>query len=131
MWYVYLLYNEETRRTYVGATTDPWRRLRQHRGELRGGAKATKKAQKSWDIICYLSGFQDRRQAYRWEKLIKARARGQVPRYLAFLAVSKGRCPEDPRKPHLKAYEVPPGLDIHFVLKFSPESSDKASGGAI
>lgn len=40
MWYCYLLVSGN--RTYVGATIDPNRRLRQHNGELSGGAKATR-----------------------------------------------------------------------------------------
>ena len=40
MYYVYLL-RCESGALYAGITTDPARRLRQHRGELRGGAKFT------------------------------------------------------------------------------------------
>lgn len=40
-WYVYLLVSTVTGRTYVGATTDPARRLRQHNGEIAGGARST------------------------------------------------------------------------------------------
>lgn len=39
-WYVYLL-KSTNGTTYVGATVDPDRRLRQHNGELKGGARAT------------------------------------------------------------------------------------------
>lgn len=37
----YALVNTKDRRTYVGYTTDPDRRLRQHNGELTGGAWST------------------------------------------------------------------------------------------
>ena len=40
MWYCYCLVSDN--KTYVGATIDPDRRLRQHNGELSGGAKATR-----------------------------------------------------------------------------------------
>jgi len=55
--YCYLLYIPGTNRTYIGATNDPAHRLRQHNGELKGGAKATKG--KQWTQAFYLSGFPD------------------------------------------------------------------------
>ena len=39
---VYLLDNTDNARTYVGCTNNPARRLRQHRQEIKGGAKATR-----------------------------------------------------------------------------------------
>ena len=40
--YCYILFNiEKPSRTYVGYTTNPMRRLRQHNGVISGGAKAT------------------------------------------------------------------------------------------
>jgi predicted GIY-YIG superfamily endonuclease len=124
-WHVYLLWNTRTRRTYIGATTNPDRRLRQHRGELVGGAKSTKREQKYWVRICYLSGFQDRREAYRWEKLLKMRAIGLQDRRDAFCEVGRGQCPKHPKKPHLKQYTVPPGLSLNFELKFFDDNADK------
>ena len=56
-WFCYLLYIPGTNRTYIGATNDPAHRLRQHNGELKGGAKATKG--KKWTQAFYLSGFPD------------------------------------------------------------------------
>ena len=41
MYFVYLLKEIEGNRTYVGFTSDLQRRLRQHNGELKGGAKST------------------------------------------------------------------------------------------
>lgn len=100
-WYVYLLRSEA--RTYVGSTTDPARRLRQHNGEIRGGARATRG--KHWELACYVGGFADRSAACRWEKLVKSRARGYTPRRLALLGLVNGGCP-----PGRKEYPVPENL---------------------
>jgi predicted GIY-YIG superfamily endonuclease len=41
--YCYILYNvKQPQRTYVGYTTNPTRRLRQHNGIISGGARATR-----------------------------------------------------------------------------------------
>jgi structure-specific endonuclease subunit SLX1 len=57
--YVYLL--ESTYgATYVGATVDPDRRLRQHNHEISGGAYATGSKVATgeiWSRVCYVSGF--------------------------------------------------------------------------
>jgi structure-specific endonuclease subunit SLX1 len=73
--YVYLL--EATGgATYVGATVDLDRRLRQHNKELVGGAHATSakvKQGQSWRRVCYVSGFPDWPAAlqfeWRWKQL--------------------------------------------------------------
>ena len=41
MYVCYALLSKGGKRTYVGVTNDPRRRLRQHRRELAGGARAT------------------------------------------------------------------------------------------
>ena len=49
-WNLYLLSNAKTSNTYLGVTTDPSRRLRQHNGEISGGARATRNFGKHWRI---------------------------------------------------------------------------------
>jgi predicted GIY-YIG superfamily endonuclease len=39
------------RRTYVGYTVEPARRIRQHNGEIKGGARATTSGTGSWDFL--------------------------------------------------------------------------------
>ena len=59
--FVYLLESSDKKNTYVGATYDVYRRLKQHNKLLSGGAKATtsKVTQKgvTWELICFVKGF--------------------------------------------------------------------------
>lgn len=90
-WYVYLI--TDGRRTYVGSTTNIQRRLRQHNGEIVGGARATRKSAGKWKVVAYLQGFTNRSEACRWEALVKKRARGKEKRFEAMYGISVGRCP--------------------------------------
>ena len=59
--FVYLLQSSDKKNTYVGATIDVYRRLRQHNNLLSGGAKATTSKVKSkgieWQLVCFVKGF--------------------------------------------------------------------------
>jgi structure-specific endonuclease subunit SLX1 len=75
MSYVYLLVSTGGN-TYVGATVDLNRRLRQHNKEIKGGAHATgiKVAQgETWTRTAHVSGFPDWQAAlqfeWRWKQL--------------------------------------------------------------
>lgn len=77
-WYVYCLITEDRLATYVGATVDPDRRLRQHNNEIRGGAKATTSraaAGRKWQRICTVTGFPDNHAALQFEWRWKSLAR--------------------------------------------------------
>ncbi len=54
------------KRIYVGYTVDFNRRLRQHNGEITGGAKKTEKA-RPWTPVCKIKGFYDKSSALRFE----------------------------------------------------------------
>ena len=54
-WCLYMLTNPTQRRTYVGITVDFNRRLRQHNGELKGGARATR-GQGPWRPVFRVEG---------------------------------------------------------------------------
>ena len=56
-WYVYCLQSNDGKGTYIGATIDPERRLRQHNKELVGGAKATSRRD-GWTLFCYVGAFE-------------------------------------------------------------------------
>jgi predicted GIY-YIG superfamily endonuclease len=73
--YVYLL-QSTTGNTYVGATVDLERRLRQHNKEIKGGAHATgsKVTQgENWTRVAHVAGFPDWQSAlqfeWRWKQL--------------------------------------------------------------
>jgi len=75
--FVYLL-ESTSGATYVGATIDVDRRLRQHNKEIKGGAHATSmKVVKgeTWKRICYVEGFPDWQAAlqfeWRWKQLTR------------------------------------------------------------
>lgn len=107
-WYIYLLSNGE--RTYIGSTTDVRRRLRQHNGEIVGGAKSTR-GKGPWELVCYISGFSGRSPACRWEKILKLRARGLHKRKWYFwLLGGRGMCPGRPTD---RQYPVPRGLELY------------------
>ena len=57
---IYLLINNENNCTYVGITNNPERRLRQHNGEIKGGAKYTslKKGNGKWDFYGFILGLE-------------------------------------------------------------------------
>lgn len=50
----YVLRSFSGLRTYTGITTDLSRRLRQHNGEIRGGAKATRSGG-PWNVLCVVA----------------------------------------------------------------------------
>lgn len=103
IWSVYLLYNSTINRTYIGCTTDVVRRLRQHNGEIRGGARATSRA-KGWQLVAHAEGFLTKSSACRWERIVKCRAKGLEARRNALMLVVAGYCPPG------KHYPVPEGL---------------------
>ena len=65
--YCYLLQSlSRPRKTYIGYTINPKRRLRQHNGEITGGAKKTSYA-RPWRMICFICGFPTHRSALQFE----------------------------------------------------------------
>lgn len=55
-----------SRHTYVGITNNLPRRLRQHNGELTGGAKYTR-GRRPWAVAGFVSGFQSHQEALMFE----------------------------------------------------------------
>jgi predicted GIY-YIG superfamily endonuclease len=72
--------NIKTRKSYIGYTVNLKRRLRQHRKEIKGGAKYTS----SWkhvELVGYISGFDTKKQAQSFEWHAKRRNRKQMDTY--------------------------------------------------
>ncbi len=94
--YVYCLKAVSSEATYVGATTDVNRRLRQHNKEIKGGAKATSvkvNQGDSWERICYVEGFPDWKSAlqfeWMWKHLTKKQSKTHKPIERRFLALEE------------------------------------------
>lgn len=61
---------------YVGSTTDPTRRIRQHNGELKGGGKCTSKS-RPWKPRALFGPYSNRSEAFRAEMSLKRSKRGE------------------------------------------------------
>lgn len=68
-WYFYLIYNNNY--TYAGVSPEPERRLRQHNGEICGGAKYTTSKGPGWKHLCIINGFQNKIQSMQFEWAVK------------------------------------------------------------
>ena len=74
----YCIKAQDCTRTYIGATNDFNRRIRQHNREISGGAKST--AGHKWEPIIQVVGFTERKQLLRfewyWKHVIKTTEKG-------------------------------------------------------
>lgn len=62
----YILKSLTSNRCYIGYTVDLSRRIRQHNGEIKGGAKKTLRC-RPWSPVCLIRGFYDNSSALRFE----------------------------------------------------------------
>lgn len=71
--------------TYIGATVDVERRLRQHNGELAGGARRTtaiyKGTSPAWRTACVVTGFRTWSETLKFEFALRRVGRQQVHRW--------------------------------------------------
>lgn len=74
-WFVYVLYSESLNRHYVGSSTDTARRLRQHNGEIKGGARCTR-AGRPWLLVKTYGQYSSRSAAFKAERHLKKTRRG-------------------------------------------------------
>ena len=68
-WIFYIIQNNCY--TYAGVSPDPVRRLRQHNGEISGGAKYTTSKGSGWTHVCLVDGFRDKIEAMQFEWAVK------------------------------------------------------------
>jgi predicted GIY-YIG superfamily endonuclease len=104
-WVVYVIRSvPRPMRTYVGVTNNLVRRLRQHNGEIVGGARATHTT-RPWELFVLVCGFgSDRSMAMRYEWFSKVKHYGsRVPgangldRRLFLLEHAMSKCSMRPR----------------------------------
>ena len=62
---------------YIGMTNNFTRRIQQHNGILKGGAKFTKKRQ-DWNPILMIDGFKNKQQAMQCEWALKRRNKQNI-----------------------------------------------------
>ena len=53
--------------TYIGFTVDPRHRVRQHNGEVAGGANKTRRRGRPWELVVFVHGFPDKVTALQFE----------------------------------------------------------------
>lgn len=74
-WWVYVIISS-VNTTYVGSTTDPLRRLRQHNGDICGGAKSTR-SNRPWKLGRVYGPYESRSAAFRAEITLKRSKRSK------------------------------------------------------
>ncbi len=120
MSFVYLL-ESTSNATYVGATVDLERRLRQHNKELAGGAHATSaKVSKgeTWERVCHVSGFPDWQAAlqfeWRWKQLSRKLPHNLFPLQRRMMALRTLLSLERPTTKALAYSEWPAPPQVHL-----------------
>lgn len=78
-WWVYVIVSSTRNLTYVGSTTDPLRRVKQHNGEIRGGAKSTR-GKGPWLLGKVYGPYESRSSAFKAEIALKRgkRSKGRL-----------------------------------------------------
>lgn len=78
MWFTYIIASDNSyyfNHTYIGITTDPFRRILQHNGQKYGGAKNTR-AKRPYRLVAFIE-CDNKSQAIHYEFLLKKKCRGK------------------------------------------------------
>ena len=122
--YVYLLLSSDES-TYVGATVDLDRRLRQHNKEIKGGAHATgAKVSKgeTWNRVAHVEGFPDWQAAlqfeWRWKQLSRKLSPSMHPLQRRMIALKNLLDLERPtsKAKSYEEWETPPKVIIESEI---------------
>lgn len=76
----YVIVHIPSGNTYVGKTNDFKRRLRQHNGEIVGGARSTRRVTGKWKPLLYVYGFETAKETLQFEWAMKHKRLGQRKR---------------------------------------------------
>ena len=115
-WIFYIIKNNNC--TYAGVSPDPVRRLRQHNGEIKGGAKYTTSKGAGWEHVCLVKGFQNKIQSMQFEwavKHVKPRDSGGITNRISKLYTVLNKSQWTSKSPI--ANTVP--LEIEWVMNVS------------
>ena len=120
MFFVYLLVSSDNA-TYVGATVDLNRRLRQHNKEIKGGAHATgvKVAKgETWERAAHVSGFPDWQTTlqfeWRWKQLSRKLSPKMFPLERRMNALKQLLALERPTSKAITYTEWPAPPEVHL-----------------
>jgi len=114
MYLCYLIVSIDRRRTYVGVTNNFKRRIRQHNGEITGGARATSSVKaRPWSPVVTVHGFRDYREAlqleWAWKHEAPRRAHGLPSRLTKLVTLcNKERWTQN----------APPSSEVPLQLRF-------------
>jgi predicted GIY-YIG superfamily endonuclease len=101
-------------RAYIGATVNPKKRLRQHNGEIAGGAARTRN-RGPWHFHCVIGGFRTWKEALQYEwaaKYYTRRARGISARKEAL---------EELNRRDRWTSNSPPAAEVPLTLDYEPK----------
>ena len=116
MYLVYILRSDNL--SYVGMTNDFTRRFRQHNGDLKGGAKYTKK-RSFWYPICIIDGFETMKEAMQCEWRLKRGKGGPRGRINYLNDFIKNNKKWTSKSPDIKIQKLTYYIDNEFIKNFN------------